>query len=291
VDNLYKTLLSTVLRQNPNNTTSPTNAFNLNSTAVQAYLTQKLKGILPNASGSITENELMTAWLLANSGGGGGGTVTSIATTSPILGGTITTAGTISIQKATTAQDGYLSSTDWNTFNGKQSALNGTGFVKIAGTAISYDNTTYYPLPTGTTSQYVRGDGSLATFPTIPSGTVTSVGLALPSIFTVTNSPVTSSGTLTGTFNSQTANTVFAAPNGSSGTPTFRALVAADIPTFIRLNDNDTLNFYDYCGTAPTGSATSSAVWRIARIEWATTTPVTKYATGAWTLRASLIYT
>jgi hypothetical protein len=58
---------------------------------------------------------------------------------------------------------------------GIQAQLNGTGFVKASGTTISYDNTTYYPNPTGTTSQYVRGDGSLATFPTIPGGTVTSV--------------------------------------------------------------------------------------------------------------------
>jgi hypothetical protein len=50
--------------------------------------------------------------------------------------------------------------------------------------------------PTGTTSQYIRGDGSLATFPTIPSGTVTSVGLTMPSAFSVANSPITSSGTL-----------------------------------------------------------------------------------------------
>lgn len=62
------------------------------------------------------------------------------------------------------------------------------------------------------------------------SGTVTSVGLSLPSIFTVSGSPVTTSGTLTGTLASQSANTVFAAPDGASGTPTFRSLVAADIP-------------------------------------------------------------
>ena len=43
-------------------------------------------------------------------------------------------------------------------------------------------------------------------------GSVTSVGLSLPSIFTVTGSPVTSSGTLTGTLNTQAANTVFAGP-------------------------------------------------------------------------------
>lgn len=62
------------------------------------------------------------------------------------------------------------------------------------------------------------------------SGTVTSVALALPNIFSVSGSPVTTSGTLTGALVSQSANTVFAAPNGSAGTPSFRALVAVDIP-------------------------------------------------------------
>lgn len=60
---------------------------------------------------------------------------------------------------------------------------------------------------------------------------VTSVGLALPSEFTVTNSPVTSTGTLTGTWAAQTTNKVFASPNGSTGTPSFRALVLADLPS------------------------------------------------------------
>ena len=63
------------------------------------------------------------------------------------------------------------------------------------------------------------------------AGSVTSVALSLPgSVFSVTGSPVTGSGTLTGSFTSQTANTVFAAPNGSAGAPSFRALQAADIP-------------------------------------------------------------
>lgn len=63
-------------------------------------------------------------------------------------------------------------------------------------------------------------------------GTVTSVALALPSIFTVTGSPVTTTGTLTGSLNTQTANTVFAGPaSAGPSVPTFRALVAADIPS------------------------------------------------------------
>ncbi len=59
----------------------------------------------------------------------------------------------------------------------------------------------------------------------------TSVGLALPSELTVTNSPVTGSGTLTGVWANQTTGKVFAAPNGSTGTPTFRTIASADLTT------------------------------------------------------------
>ena len=61
-------------------------------------------------------------------------------------------------------------------------------------------------------------------------GTVTSVGMTLPGIFTVSGSPVTSIGTLTASLASQTANLIFASPNGTAGSPVFRALANADIP-------------------------------------------------------------
>ena len=64
------------------------------------------------------------------------------------------------------------------------------------------------------------------------AGTVTSVDLSMPSIFSVSNNPVTTSGTLTVSLANQTANTVFAGPTtGSATTPAFRALVSADIPS------------------------------------------------------------
>lgn len=48
----------------------------------------------------------------------------TISTTYPLSGGGDLTANrTISISQATTSTDGYLSSSDWNTFNGKQNAL------------------------------------------------------------------------------------------------------------------------------------------------------------------------
>lgn len=51
------------------------------------------------------------------------GTVTSVATTAPITGGTITDTGTIGITQATSSSDGYLSSADWTAFNAKQSTI------------------------------------------------------------------------------------------------------------------------------------------------------------------------
>jgi len=63
-------------------------------------------------------------------------------------------------------------------------------------------------------------------------GTVTSVGLTAPSIFTVTGSPVTGSGTLALALGTQSANTVLAGPSsGAVLAPTFRVLAAADIPS------------------------------------------------------------
>src|ERR1035437_366439 len=64
---------------------------------------------------------------------------------------------------------------------------------------------------------------------------LSSVGLAdtsTTSIFTITGSPLTANGTLDFVLNTQAANAVFAGPTtGAAGQPTFRALVAADIPT------------------------------------------------------------
>jgi hypothetical protein len=95
-------------------------------------------------------------------GGGGSGTVTSVSGvatngfTWSIATATTTPAITLTLQNATTSQNGQLISTDWNTFNGKQTALSGTGFVKISGTTISYDNSSYVPY-TGATGNVNLG--------------------------------------------------------------------------------------------------------------------------------------
>lgn len=64
------------------------------------------------------------------------------------------------------------------------------------------------------------------------SGTVTSVGLALPAQFAVSGSPVTSSGTLAGAWANQSANLIFAGPAvAPASSPAFRSLVSGDIPS------------------------------------------------------------
>lgn len=62
-------------------------------------------------------------------------------------------------------------------------------------------------------------------------GSVSSVGLSLPAIFTVSGSPVTTSGTLSASLADQAANFVWSGPSsGPNAPPTFRALVSLDIP-------------------------------------------------------------
>ena len=174
---------------------------------------------------------------------GGGGTVTSVALTMPtgfsVSGSPITTNGTLAVS---TSLSGLVKG-------------NGTGFVAAA------SGTDYAPATSGSSILYGNGSGGFYNA-TIGSGlsftagtlsatgggtgTVTSVGLSLPNIFSVTGSPVTSSGTLTGTLASQTANTVFASPDGTAGTPTFRSLAVADVPT---LNQNTTGTAANVTGT------------------------------------------
>ncbi len=90
------------LSSNPNSYTS-------NLGIVQSLTTN-------NSSGAAT---LISGVLNIPQYPGGGGSVTQITTTAPITGGTITTTGTIGITQASGSADGYLSSTDWNTFNSK----------------------------------------------------------------------------------------------------------------------------------------------------------------------------
>lgn len=96
----------------------------------------------------------------------------------------------------------------------------------------------------------------VAYYDELSSGSVTSVGLSLPSIFSVTNSPVTSTGTLTASLATQSANTVFAGPaSGSSSAPTFRSLEDADIPSTIARTSGLPVAGTDYIAFSEKGAA------------------------------------
>jgi len=114
-----------------------------------------------------------------------------------------------------------------------QSPSNGQVLIYNASTSLWEKNT----LTDGTGISITEGAGSI----TIANSGVTSVtgtspiassGGATPAI-----SLSASYGDTQNPYASKTANYVLASPNGSSGVPTFRAIVAADIPT---LNQNTT---------------------------------------------------
>lgn len=92
------------------------------------------------------------------------------------------------------------------------------------------------------------------------SGSVTSVGMTVPSWLTVAGSPVTSSGTLAVTAaGAQAQNEVLASPNGSAGAVALRALVNGDLPTSgvtagSYTNSNLTINAQGIVTAASNGS-------------------------------------
>jgi hypothetical protein len=142
------------------------------------------------------------------------GTVTSVAATAgtgiSVTGSPITTSGTLNITNTAPDQVVALAS--------------GSG-ISVTGTYPSF---------------------SIANTSPSSGGTVTSVATAgTVSGITLTGGPITTTGTVTlgGTlavvpanFASQTANYFLAAPNGTAGTPTFRGIVAADVPALSYLS-------------------------------------------------------
>ncbi|PWU19774.1 MAG: hypothetical protein C5B49_05200 [Bdellovibrio sp.] len=119
------------------------------------------------------------------------------------------------------------------------SSVGGTGLVPAAGNA----NTLYGVNSGGSGNEFktLVGSAGISINTSVPGqitisgsggggGTVTSVGLAGSSLFSITGSPITSNGTLNLGLTSQGGNMILASPSGGSGTPAFRALTLADIP-------------------------------------------------------------
>ena len=189
------------------------------------------------------------------------GTVTSVSGTGTVAGlslsGTVTTSGSLTL--------GGTLSTPVSTIN--DSTTVGQNLVKLTNpSAISFlrvnaDNT--ISSLDASTFRTAIGAGTSSTTGTVTSvsGTGTVSGLTLSGTVT-TSGDLTLGGTLSVTasnFASQTANTVLAAPNGTAGTPTFRTLVAADIPT---LNQNTTGTASNVTGTVAIANGGTGATTR-----------------------------
>lgn len=118
--------------------------------------------------------------------------------------------------------------------------LGGTGLIglgtanQILGTNAAGTGLEYKTVTAGTGISVSNSAGAI----TVNNTGVTSVALSAPSIFTVSGSPVTTTGTLTFALANQAVNTVFAGPSsGGSAAPTFRALTAADLPIKLRVEN------------------------------------------------------
>jgi hypothetical protein len=138
--------------------------------------------------------------------------------------------GTSGLLKKTAADTWAL---DTNTYlTSAVTSVTGTAPIVSSGgntPAISISVATTSAAGSMSASDKTKLDG-IASGATANTGTVTSVGLSLPALFTVSGSPVTTSGTLSATLASQTANFAFIAPEGAAGAPTFRQLQMTDIP-------------------------------------------------------------
>ena len=191
------------------------------------------------------------------------GTVTSVAMTVPtgltVSGTPITSSGTLAL----TLTAGYsipttASQTNWDAAytqrlqwdGGATNLVAATGRTSLGATTVGGN---FFTLtnPTAITFPRINADNTVsaldaATFRTAigaGSGTVTGVTATAPVASSGGTAPAISLNAAYGdTLNpyaSKTANFVLAAPTGVAGVPTFRAIVAADIPT---LNQNTTGN-------------------------------------------------
>ena len=170
----------------------------------------------------------------------GTGTVTSVGLTAPaeisVAGSPVTTSGTFALTWANqSANIVFAGPSSGGAATPSFRALVANDYPTMVGDSGAGGTKGAVPAPAAgdaAAGKFLKADGTWAA--PSGSGTVTSVGLTMPAVFSVAGSPVTTSGTLAVTLATQTANTVWAGPtSGGAATPTFRALVANDYVTMV----------------------------------------------------------
>jgi hypothetical protein len=230
------------------------------------------------------------------------GTVTAVTATAPVVssGGT---APDISMPAASTSVSGYLTSTDWNTFNSKAPATSGTsilygngsgGFSNVTiGSGVAFAGGTLSATGSGGTVTSVTGTAPIAS----SGGTTPAISISQAS--TSTNGYLSS--TDWNTFNNKGSGTVTAvsvvSANGFAGTSSGGATPALTLTTTITglLKGNGTaisaaIANTDYMGVAAPITKTADftvangEIWYINNKSGSTCT-VTLPAASSWTGR------
>ena len=193
---------------------------------------------------------------ITNTSPSSGGTVTSVTGTSPVVSSGGNTPA-ISMPAATTSVSGYLTSTDWNTFNGKQAA--GTYINSVSGTTGRITSTggvtPVIDLASGVATAGTTGSSTLIPVVTIDTyGRVTSITTASNPQGTVTSvtgtAPVVSSGGATPAISMAAANTT---TNGYLTSTDWNTFNGKGSGTVTSVGGTGTIN-----GLTLTGTVTSS---------------------------------
>jgi hypothetical protein len=196
---------------------SSTGAFSYSGTV---YTDSSIRGLFSltttGTSGAATYNNTTGVINVPNYtlAGLGGISLTSLSGTAPITYNSST--GAIGITQASTSTNGFLSSTDWNTFNGKQSALTLGNVSEVVsnvlmfpdgGTNKTIGNLTIQVVQAGSTTNGFlsttdwntfnnkQGTITLTTNGTSGAATLSSGTLNIPQYQSVLTNPVTGTGT------------------------------------------------------------------------------------------------
>ena len=266
------------------------NAIALNRGGTNANLTAVNGGAVYSTGTALAISAAGTSGQVLTSSGAGAptwttpttGTVTNVTGTAPVVSSGGTTPA-ISMAAATTSVNGYLTSTDWTTFNGKQAAL-------VSGTNIKTVNST---------SLLGSGDVSVGVLTVTGTSPVVSSGGANPAISMAAASS-TVNGYLTSTdwttFNNKgsgTVTSVAALTLGTTGTDltstvatgTTTPVITLNVPTASAsnrgaLSSADWTTFNNKGSGSVTSASVVSANGFAGTVATATTTPAITISTS-----------